>query len=222
VQPALAQTSAFRAPGMIEESFLRHAAPWGDGDMGWDKLLAGAVPHGAPHMMLRYACFFRESAGPGWVLLGDAGHVKDAVTGQGISDALRQAESLAERIVAGWGADTSLEVALHRWWRNRDRRALPMYWLSQDMGGAGVTPAVYQAFFRQIAGSDRLRGQLQRILSQELPVRRLASAARFLAVTAGLLAGRDAGVSEVWATARLDLARRTAGLRPHYEPDRTE
>lgn len=222
VQPALAQTSAFRAPGMVEESFLRHAAPWGDGDMRWDKLLAGAVPHGAPHMMLRYACFFRESAGPGWALLGDAGHVKDAVTGQGISDALRQAESLAERIVAGWGADTSLEAALYRWWRNRDRRALPMYWLSQDMGRAGVTPAVYQAFFRQIAGSERLRGQLQKILSQELPVRRLASAARFLAVTAGLLAGRDAGVSEVWATARLDLARRTAGLRPHYDPERTE
>lgn len=222
VQPSLAETPAFRSPGAIEESFLRHAAPWGDSDIGWDKLLAGAVPHGEPHMMLRYPCFFRESAGPGWALLGDAGHVKDAVTGQGISDALRQAESLAEQIVAGWGADTSLDVALRRWWRNRDRQALPMYWLSQDMGRAGVTPAVYQAFFRQIAGSERLRGQLQQILSQQLPVRRLASAVRFLAVAADLLAGRDAKVSEVWATARLDLARRTTRLRPHYEPDRTE
>jgi 2-polyprenyl-6-methoxyphenol hydroxylase-like FAD-dependent oxidoreductase len=218
VQPGLAETPEFRAPGMIEESFLRHAAPWGDSDTGWDKLLAGAVPHGEPRMMLRYPCFFRESAGPGWTLLGDAGHVKDAVTGQGISDALRQAELLAEQIVAGWGADSSLDVALRRWWRNRDRRALPMYWLSQDMGLAGMTPAVYQAFFRQIAGSERLRGQLQQVLSQELPVRRLASAARFLAVTAGLLASRSAGVSEVWATARLDLARRGSGLRRHYEP----
>lgn len=218
VQPALAQTPAFRAPGMIEESFLRLAAPWGHGDKGWDKLLAQAVPHGEPRMMLRYPCFFRESAGPGWTLLGDAGHVKDVVTGQGISDALRQAELLAEQIMAGWGADSSLDIALRRWWRSRDRRALPMYWLSADMGRMGVTPAVYQAFFRRIAGSERLRGQLQQVLSQELPVRRLASAARFLTVAAGLLAARTASVGEVGATARLDLARRAAGLHRRYEP----
>ena len=217
VQPALAQTPAFRAPGMIEESFLRHAAPWGHGDTSWDKLLAQAVPRGEPRMMLRYPCFFRESAGPGWTLIGDAGHVKDVVTGQGISDALRQAELLAEQIVAGWGADSSLDVALRRWWHGRDRRALPMYWLSQDMGRMGVTPVVYQAFFRRIAGSERLRGQLQQVLSQELPVRRLSSATRFLTVAAGLLAARTAGVGEVGATARLDLVRRAAGLHRRYE-----
>lgn len=218
VQPALAQAPAFRAPGMIEESFLRHAAPWGHGDLGWDKLLAQAVPHGEPRMMLRYPCFFRESAGPGWVLLGDAGHVKDVVTGQGISDALRQAESLAGQIVAGWGAHASLDVALRRWWRRRDRRALPMYWLSQDLGRQGMTPAVYRGFFSRIADSQRLRGQLQQILSQELPVRRLTSAGRFLAVAADLLAARTASVGEVGATARLDLARRAAGLHRRYEP----
>jgi 2-polyprenyl-6-methoxyphenol hydroxylase-like FAD-dependent oxidoreductase len=217
VQPALAQTPEFRAPGMIEESFLRHAAPWGQGDLSWDKLLAQAVPHGEPRMMLRYPCFFRESAGPGWTLLGDAGHVKDVVTGQGISDALRQAELLAEQIVAGWGADPSLDAALRRWWRGRDRRALPMYWLSQDMGRTGVTPTVYRAFFQRIAGSERLRGQLQQVLSQELPVRRLTSMARFLSVAAGLLASRTAGVGDVWATARLDLVRRAAGLHRSYE-----
>jgi 2-polyprenyl-6-methoxyphenol hydroxylase-like FAD-dependent oxidoreductase len=218
VQPALAEIAAFREPGMVGESFLRHAAPWGDSGPGWDKLLAGAVPYGEPRVMRRYPCFFRESAGPGWVLIGDAGHVKDVVTGQGISDALRQAEALAERIVAGWGADPSLDAALRRWWRDRDRRSLPMYWLSQDMGRAGVTPAVYRAFFGRIASSPRLRDQLQRLLSQELPVRRLASASRFLTVAAGLLASRTAGVSEVWATARLDLARRAAGLHRNYNP----
>jgi hypothetical protein len=82
----------------------------------------------------------------------------------------------------------------------------------------GVTPAVYQAFFRRIAGSERLRGQLQQVLSQELPVRRLASATRFLTVAAGLLAARTASVGEVGATARLDLARRAAGVHRRYEP----
>ena len=44
VQPSLAETPAYRAPGMVEQSFLEHAAPWGVGEARWDKLLAAAVP----------------------------------------------------------------------------------------------------------------------------------------------------------------------------------
>ena len=32
--------------------------------------------------------FFRASSGPGWALLGDAGHFKDPVIGQGQRDAM--------------------------------------------------------------------------------------------------------------------------------------
>jgi 2-polyprenyl-6-methoxyphenol hydroxylase-like FAD-dependent oxidoreductase len=128
VQPSLPETPEFRAPGMIEQSFIEHAMPWGNAAASWEKLLAGAIPDGAPRMVLRYPCFFRESAGPGWALLGDAGHVKDVVTGQGISDALRQAERMSRHIMAGWGSDTSLDTALRRYWRARDRHARPMSW----------------------------------------------------------------------------------------------
>ncbi|MGQ0743379.1 MAG: FAD-dependent oxidoreductase [Acidimicrobiales bacterium] len=57
--------------------------------------------------------YFRQSSGPGWALVGDAGHFKDPAPGQGISDALRQAEALALALVAaatpgsaqgGWSA----------------------------------------------------------------------------------------------------------------------
>jgi flavin-dependent dehydrogenase len=47
--------------------------------------------------------FFRQSAGPGWVLVGDAGHFKDPTPGQGIADALRQAERLAREIERALG-----------------------------------------------------------------------------------------------------------------------
>nr|MBA2793340.1 FAD-dependent monooxygenase [Thermoleophilaceae bacterium] len=47
--------------------------------------------------------FFRESAGPGWVLIGDAGHFKDPTPGQGISDALRQAVELAPAVEKALG-----------------------------------------------------------------------------------------------------------------------
>jgi flavin-dependent dehydrogenase len=39
--------------------------------------------------------FFRIGAGPGWALVGDAGHHKDPITGQGMSDAFHDAELLA-------------------------------------------------------------------------------------------------------------------------------
>ena len=49
--------------------------------------------------------FFRQSTGPGWALVGDAGYFKDPITAHGITDALRDAELLA-RAVARGGADT--------------------------------------------------------------------------------------------------------------------
>ena len=44
--------------------------------------------------------FMRRSAGPGWALVGDAGYFKDPATAHGITDALRDAELLAEAVVS--------------------------------------------------------------------------------------------------------------------------
>ena len=48
--------------------------------------------------------------GPGWALVGDAGYHKDPITAQGMLDAFRDAELLAEAIDAGLDGD--LEAAL--------------------------------------------------------------------------------------------------------------
>jgi len=40
--------------------------------------------------------FLRRPSGPGWALVGDAGYHKDPVTAQGIRDAFRDAELLAD------------------------------------------------------------------------------------------------------------------------------
>ena len=44
---------------------------------------------------------FRQSHGPGWALVGDAGYFKDPITAHGISDSLRDAEFLTQAIEAG-------------------------------------------------------------------------------------------------------------------------
>ena len=61
--------------------------------------------------------YFRSAAGPGWALVGDAGHFKHPTTGQGIGDALAQAEYVALDLLGGgdlagyeqWRAERSTE-----------------------------------------------------------------------------------------------------------------
>ena len=45
--------------------------------------------------------YVRQSQGPGWALVGDAGYFKDPITAHGITDALRDSEILADAIIAG-------------------------------------------------------------------------------------------------------------------------
>jgi 2-polyprenyl-6-methoxyphenol hydroxylase-like FAD-dependent oxidoreductase len=67
-----------------------------------------------PETMLRG--FFRQAAGPGWALVGDAGHFKHPATAQGISDAVEQALHVADAVT---GSDPGLE-GYEAW---RDARA---------------------------------------------------------------------------------------------------
>jgi flavin-dependent dehydrogenase len=47
--------------------------------------------------------FLRQAHGPGWALVGDAGFFRDPLTAHGITDALRDAEGLAEAVLRGDG-----------------------------------------------------------------------------------------------------------------------
>ena len=58
----------------------------------------------------------RQPAGPGWLLVGDAGYHRDPITGHGITDAFRDAE-LAARALDGWLTD---EVSEERAGRTYD------------------------------------------------------------------------------------------------------
>jgi flavin-dependent dehydrogenase len=53
--------------------------------------------------------YLRESAGPGWALVGDAGYFRDPITAHGMTDALREAELLSRAVVNG-GLDAYTEA----------------------------------------------------------------------------------------------------------------
>ncbi|MFF8846401.1 NAD(P)/FAD-dependent oxidoreductase [Streptomyces sp. NPDC015127] len=72
--------------------------------------------------------FFRQATGPGWALVGDAGHHKDSITARGISDAFLQAETLVRRVGGLLGGDPlRLDRALRDYADDRDAALLPGY-----------------------------------------------------------------------------------------------
>ncbi len=63
----------------------------------------------------------RHSGDPGWALVGDAGYFKDPITTHGITDALRDAELLADAILEVLAGAVPEAVALARYQATRDR-----------------------------------------------------------------------------------------------------
>lgn len=96
VDPALTRGDAAKR----QRTFTELLEPYGDWfDARW---LESAEQVGgirvAPETMLRG--FFRQGNGPGWALLGDAGHFKNPSTAQGISDAVEQSLHVAAELTA--------------------------------------------------------------------------------------------------------------------------
>ncbi len=72
------------------------------------------------------ANYFRQPYGPGWALTGDAGYLKDPITGFGIGDALSQAFLLADALDSTLGG-AAWEATMSAFQRKRDEAMLPAY-----------------------------------------------------------------------------------------------
>ncbi len=71
--------------------------------------------------------FFRKPYGPGWALVGDAGYHKDPVNAQGISDAFRDADLLADAVHAALSGEKPWTDALAAYEQQRNENAFPLY-----------------------------------------------------------------------------------------------
>jgi 2-polyprenyl-6-methoxyphenol hydroxylase-like FAD-dependent oxidoreductase len=97
----------------------------------------------------------RKPFGPGWALVGDAGLVMDPITGQGIGNAFRDAESLAEAATAALGGATAIERAMAEYQRARDERVLPMWELTVDLARLKPLPVEARVFFGSLQGRQQ-------------------------------------------------------------------
>ncbi|MEW6476997.1 MAG: NAD(P)/FAD-dependent oxidoreductase [Actinomycetota bacterium] len=94
-------------------------------------LLKARIAGGAPRTKLRKASdpfsYFRRSSGPGWALVGDAGHFKDPVIAQGVRDAIYYGRRLGMTAAGALDNPTWLDNRLYDWELQRDRECIVSY-----------------------------------------------------------------------------------------------
>ena len=154
--------------------------------------LSGARRVGKLLGIVRWESFFRESAGPGWALVGDAGQFKDPTPGQGMTDAFRQAAAIAP-VIAGaiGGSEPELDGALAAWARWRDRDAFEHHWMACDLGASGRSPRVVPAMMRRLERNGELQGFTDVLQHRSLPSRVFSPP--LLLSTSVAMAARGAG-----------------------------
>jgi 2-polyprenyl-6-methoxyphenol hydroxylase-like FAD-dependent oxidoreductase len=92
------------------------------------------------------SAYFRASSGPGWALVGDAGHFKDPVVAQGIRDALRFGRLTGEAAAPVLHDPVALDRALLRAERRRDQECQATYhWANRESRAIPTSPLVTEA-----------------------------------------------------------------------------
>jgi flavin-dependent dehydrogenase len=91
--------------------------------------------------------YYRKPYGPGWALVGDAGYHKDPITAQGITDAFRDAELLADALDAGFGGELPLDEALGKYERRRNEETRGLYELTYELASLAPPPPEQAALF---------------------------------------------------------------------------
>jgi len=97
--------------------------------------------------------FVRRSWGPGWALVGDAGYFKDPITAHGMTDALRDAELLADEILEALAGETPEPVALCRYQATRDRLSRRMFEATEAVAAYDWDVERAQRLLRQVSAA---------------------------------------------------------------------
>lgn len=184
---------------------------------GWPELadvLHGGQRVGPVRVMNKWHGYFRQASGPGWVLLGDAGHFKDFSLAQGISDALRHGERLADMLPTDLSDHDSVDAVARRWWRWRDSDAQPMFWFATDSGAPGPPTPVATELLRQVANDPAATLTLLHILNHERHPKRLLTPRRLTVATTRALRTHPALATKEIATTLANEIRR---MRYRYQ-----
>lgn len=156
------------------------------------------------------AAYFRRSSGPGWALVGDAGHFKDPVIAQGIRDAVHFGRLLGQVAAPFLDDPGHLDRQLRRWELARDRECTPSYyWGARQTRTHPVSP-IEREVFRSLESSSALADELAEVFARRRRPRQLTTLPRLAGWTARALsrpaAARPQVLREVRDELRFDVA----------------
>ncbi|MEV0291751.1 NAD(P)/FAD-dependent oxidoreductase [Kribbella sp. NPDC050820] len=106
--------------------------------------------------------YLRQSHGPGWALVGDAGYHRDPITGHGITDAFRDAELLATAIDQGLRDPSTERAAMSSYQANRTAMAREVLDLTRALT---AFPAPERFVELQVQLSDALEREADQLAS---------------------------------------------------------
>ena len=94
--------------------------------------VAEATPADRMHGWSGAVGYLRGCWGPGWALVGDAGYFKDPITTHGMTDALRDAELLADAVLAMLSGSEEASV-MAEYEHTRDRLSREMFDVTEEI-----------------------------------------------------------------------------------------
>ena len=114
--------------------------------------------------------FFRRPYGPGWALVGDAGYHKDPITAQGMTDAFRDAELLADAIDDTFAGRLSNDDALAGYEQKRNEAVMPMYQLTCDLAKLQPPSPEMQSLFAALNDDEEQSGRFLGTIAGTVPI----------------------------------------------------
>ncbi len=112
--------------------------------------------------------FFRKPWGPGWALAGDAGAAYEFSTAHGITNALRQAQLLADAVDAGLAGRRPMEESLADFERRRNEIELPFYDFTYQQGSFDPPPPDALPLFAAVANSPKATSEFFGVFAQTM------------------------------------------------------
>ena len=112
--------------------------------------------------------YFRKPFGPGWALIGDAGYIKDFITGMGITDAFLDAELCATALDQAFSGEKTFEESMPVYQRARDERALPMYDFTNQIAPLDPPPPDFQQLLSAVHGNPSAMRDFVQVTAGEL------------------------------------------------------
>jgi flavin-dependent dehydrogenase len=116
----------------------------------------------APFKGADFPFYFRKPYGPGWALVGDAGYHRDAITGQGITDAFRDADLVASAVDGALSGQRSFDDALAEYEQRRNAAVRPMYEFTYKLAQLEPPSADEHALFAALRSNQ---SETERFLS---------------------------------------------------------